>query len=1347
MTISSTTVKNSYSGNGTLDTFNYTFKIFANTDLQVIIRDATATETVKTLTTHYTVTGAGSASGGTIVFTAGNIPSATETVVIRRAVPQTQAIDYIANDPFPAESHEEGLDRAMMTLQQLQEEVDRSIKLSRTNTMNSTEFTIGDTERVNKVFGFDSAGELVVTQELGTFRGNWSTSTAFAVRDIIKDTSNNNIYICLTAHTSSGSQPISTNTDVAKWGLLVDAYSATASAASASASASAAATSESNAATSESNASTSASNAATSETNASNSASAASTSETNAAASYDSFDDRYLGAKATDPSVDNDGDALIDGALYFDTTLNVMKVYDLGTTSWKRTTPTSAQQTAIDNVDGISADVTTVSGISGNVTTVASNDANITTVATNIASVNTVATDIAKVIAVADDLAEAVSEVETVANDLNEATSEIEVVANNIANVNSVGTNIANVNTVGTNIANVNTVATNNANITTVAGINADVTTVANDGTDIGTVATNIANVNTVAGNNANINTVAGNDANITTVAGISSNVTTVANDTADIGTVAGSIANVNLVGGSIANVNTVATNIASVNNFGDRYRVGSTNPIINNDEGDLFYNTTDDTFYVWTGSTWEAITDRAEALQAIATTKNDTAVDVFIYDTRKDSDGGAWRKRTQNTSWYNETLNTATRGSRKEFPAVAVIVVSYQSVIKIYDGDDPSLPFWGDHSIGKAVYSADSVSSVTALNGQVFVGYSSGYGGYLSLNYASDTWTYWGFGDGSNGFGFFVDSIYSSARNGDVSAGNTRGTVYTSAGYLVSYFINDVAMTVLPNAPIDNATRLPVPTIAVATSNGVSVIKDDGTVVDLTSASGNEFSSVNFYNEYLVIGNSNKGAVWYYNNIPSSDETLSPTNGHIEYYDPNFTNQYAPSYLGYLETKVEGSYAGTEGERGGLTAIDFNNSDYTESNTAFITSDYNTGWMNGDIKLATLSDTDDTNITGSELVTNGTFDTDISGWSDGSGAGSSISWDSTDGGRMSFDGSAAYAFASYGFSTVSGKSYTVKYEVKVTSTGSGNFLVGTSNYSQNILNKAGDHNNVGFKTHTFVATGGTSYITIKDGYSSLRVDNVSVRECVPDRSYNNKGLQVFGTIDKNAVATGSDLVSYSSWSSVSYLEDTNSEVLTFGTGDFTIAFWIKTTDGYATVCTTLNGQYGMHLALNSAVTSVTIRSGQTASNTLLTDDNWHQFIVSRKNNVVQYYFDGVPDGSYTDARDFTATGIRIGVRGDGGQNLSGNLALFRVSHSSITDEQASKMYHDEKFLFQENAKATLYGTSNAVTALAYDDTTKLLHAGTSSGRSVFNGLRRVDNTTDAVGTSISASNGLVVDE
>jgi len=185
MTISSTTVKNSYSGNGSTTAFAYTFKIFANTDLQVIIRSSTGTETVKTLTTHYTVSGVGDASGGNVTFTSGNTPASGETVVIRRAVPQTQAIDYIANDPFPAESHEEGLDRATMTIQQMQEELDRSFKVSRTNTISSPEFTDDASTRASKTLGFDSDGNLTTVADFLPAGGDsamfqYSTTTSDA---------------------------------------------------------------------------------------------------------------------------------------------------------------------------------------------------------------------------------------------------------------------------------------------------------------------------------------------------------------------------------------------------------------------------------------------------------------------------------------------------------------------------------------------------------------------------------------------------------------------------------------------------------------------------------------------------------------------------------------------------------------------------------------------------------------------------------------------------------------------------------------------------------------------------------------------------------------------------------------------------------------------------------------------------------------------------------------------------------------------------------------------------------------------------------------------------------------
>jgi len=278
MTISSTTVRNSYSGDGSTTTFTYTFKIFQDSDIQVIIRAANGTETIKTITTHYTVTGAGVSTGGTVVFTSGNIPTNTQTVVLRRNIPQTQAIDYIANDPFPAESHEEGLDRATMAIQQIQEEVTRSLKLSKTNTMTSTEFTVGAADRANKILAFDTNGELSVTQELGTNRGSWSAGVTFNARDIVKDGSNNNVYLCNTTHTSVGTTPISSNADVAKWDLIVDAQAATNSA-------NAAANHASNSSNFANNSSNSANAAANHASNSSNFANNASNSASNAAAS------------------------------------------------------------------------------------------------------------------------------------------------------------------------------------------------------------------------------------------------------------------------------------------------------------------------------------------------------------------------------------------------------------------------------------------------------------------------------------------------------------------------------------------------------------------------------------------------------------------------------------------------------------------------------------------------------------------------------------------------------------------------------------------------------------------------------------------------------------------------------------------------------------------------------------------------------------------------------------------------------------------------------------------------------------------------------------------------------
>ena len=84
---------------------------------------------------------------------------------------------------------------------------------------------------------------------------------------------------------------------------------------------------------------------------------------------------------------------------------------------------------------------------------------------------------------------------------------------------------------------------------------------------------------------------------------------------------------------------------------------------------------------------------------------------------------------------------------------------------------------------------------------------------------------------------------------------------------------------------------------------------------------------------------------------------------------------------------------------------------------------------------------------------------------------------------------------------------------------------------------------------------------------------------------------------------------------------------------------------------------------------------------------------------------------------------------------------------SAPSAEMIKRIYEEEKLLFRKDAKCTLYGTSDIVTAIAKDDVTDTLHVGTSSGRSEFRGLNRINNTTTAVTTAISASDGLVAEQ
>jgi len=119
MTLAATTTEVSYTGNGSTTAFTVTFAFFGtgtNAELEVIERTiATGAETTKSNGSHYTVTG-GSGSTGTV--TAASAPADTVQWHIRRKTTQTQGTDYVENDEFPADSHENALDRLTMIAQE-----------------------------------------------------------------------------------------------------------------------------------------------------------------------------------------------------------------------------------------------------------------------------------------------------------------------------------------------------------------------------------------------------------------------------------------------------------------------------------------------------------------------------------------------------------------------------------------------------------------------------------------------------------------------------------------------------------------------------------------------------------------------------------------------------------------------------------------------------------------------------------------------------------------------------------------------------------------------------------------------------------------------------------------------------------------------------------------------------------------------------------------------------------------------------------------------------------------------------------------------------------------------------
>ena len=756
--------------------------------------------------------------------------------------------------------------------------------------------------------------------------------------------------------------------------------------------------------------------------------------------------------------------------------------------------------------------------------------------------------------------------------------------------------------------------------------------------------------------------------------------------------------------------------------------------------------------------------------IEKIKAETTDSATDVFVYDTRKDSDGGAWRYRTKNTSWYNEGVS-ATRGTRKEFPAVALIVAE-NNFITIYDGDDPNLPMWmvfntiangASQGMGNPSQSGRPMIQIQGtpkvvhmLNGILVTGTKnegSNYGQPV-INFISEQ----------------VLRMDSQSGEGGEWVGNiaqrNEALGYRSVDHdyvIKASHVNNVTMTVLPNAQIDDATRLPTPTIAVATPSGVSVIGDDKTtVVDHYDSAGGESTQVAFTQDGKLAHSHDGHTGIRIDSLKSSDFNYG-SNKVAKHNSEEFYINYSLAASGWSGGAVklnEGSFNSggqivpvqdnilAENSNKGLNLLarDFPSSP-DDNRVAYITSNYNTGYMVGDIKGAFMSDTDDTNLNRTNLVTNGTFDSGT-GWSLTGAAAPTIS-----GGKLVFNGTSGTGLAQQAVSpavVASGAQYTVKFTVSDYASGAVATRVANSSYGNSITAN-------GTYYQSFVAGPSSTETVLFYGNSfNGKVDNVEVYLEEQDRSYNKKGLQVYGTITRGSVAPGADLVYYSGNGSSNYLEQPYNSDLNFGANaDFCVMGWLNSPSVGGgqyifdrSVTHNSSRDFQVWMAADLRYLTIYVAGGQVATtgNNKYPNNEWFQYCVLRKDNRCIIYINGeeVVNNLSTVS---TIASSNVPTKILYNMNSNTKSALMRISATAPSPEQVKRMFDDERHLFNENAKCTLYGTSDDVKAIAYDDETNILHAGTSSGRSEFCGLNRINNTTTAVATAISASNGFIAEQ
>ena len=820
----------------------------------------------------------------------------------------------------------------------------------------------------------------------------------------------------------------------------------------------------------------------------------------------------------------------------------------------------------------------------------------------------------------------------------------------------------------------------------------------------------------------------------------------------------------------------------------------------------------------------------RGSSLSAINAVISKVAVDVFIYDTTTDSDGGAWRKKAKHTSWYNEPLDGVLRGSKREFPQVALIVAEQYKIL-IYDVDnnfdlwmaiDQNTRLVGGGSVHWATGYFEGnriIRRVTASHGVVaFVcGTTNATGAYswvMHYSFPEDRIRRYSAGGASPYGRVCGDFIYDIARRHESTTTTYQGFTYNSQYDLIGSdqviaSPNVVGLVAEPNADIDPNTGLPKLTIGVGLTTGLTIIRYNGDRIDRSAAWTHQSLPGGVSDFYF----DDRGGYWYLNAHYHETHPSAPNHAGLYAYTPSLTttgdlstslgtsqnsndlikisqgtNNAPVGYWGgnfkqYLIDAQDSNVGYTTiadaniGSRSGLTKV---YPDYTDGSKVmlnYIDSNHNTGWMPGDARVAVCCDVYPNDIVADQIINNGDFSsTDVSDW--GTATNTTVS---VVNGQLvtTTSGASNYEAANYfAHGLIAGKTYLLSVDV-VSTTGSfvmvyvaGSASTANPSFKQQTFNS---NEWIAGRLTPGASPNGTHQLVFEaqsNGYlqiftriyqnGSITIDNLSLRQCEANETAygaSSRAFEAHGIIKKKPVASGAELVSYSGFGTNTALVQRHNTEMQFRTGDYYMMAWLKHSgDTNAYVVSIHDPNSSSHRTAIEIPTGNVYRfliqstgSANYIDVTHTAPEVWHHVCMTRKDGVAYIYINGMLKGSFSNTDDLNGTNSPVTIGNaylGSGEVYDGEISLVKIGATGLTLRDVEKIYHDEKKLFEINAKATFYdNTSNEVRGLAYDKSTDLLHVGTSTGRSIFQGLCRVGHESRAVETAISAVDGLVVEE